>query len=91
MLEALLLTACLSTKDACSPAARAYYAHTPPIRQYVKKTQVRAVKYAGEWVLYAVPALALAQSRGVAQIRINRTFSLRFQPGQTTLDISAEF
>ena len=91
MLELFVLSLCLSEPEACKPAMRAVYVQKPYYRAAVKETKDLAVRYAGQWVLYAAPAAAIATRTGTAQLKITRNLNLQISENERILNFSYTF
>lgn len=76
-LELLVATVCIGNYS-CDKALKAYYYERPNIRKFQKKSREYIVDEVGEWVLYAVPAAALAINDKAYQIKITRNISCSF-------------
>jgi hypothetical protein len=91
MIEALLLTACLSTPESCSPGFKAYYRGQPQIRQFVRETRKASTKYFGEWLTYGAPIIIAAARGAPSQVRIWGPLSLQIKPDVATLNLDYSF
>lgn len=92
MLELVVLSICMSAKsDGCNPALKAYYYEKPSIRRKAKEIKDELLFYTGDWITYAVPAIALASSTGSAQIKLSREWSVQGDGEETLLLFTKEF